>query len=209
MQKVFFFLTLFSIVNLGYSQKPMSLPVSDTAFVNLRDYDAGFIYDMKYASTDNFLKARVYDCGECYLRLKTVKALVEARRQAAKHGLCIKLFDCYRPVDVQRKMWAIVPNARYVANPKTGSIHNRGGAVDITLTDSLGQEIDMGTKFDDFSKKAAHDYVRLPKKIRKNREMLREIMESAGFNALNSEWWHYNLANSGSDKVSNFTWKCD
>src|SRR6478609_3861234 len=116
--------------------------VNDTTFVNLKDYSQDFVYDMKYATDDNFLKSRVYDCAECYLRYKTVKALVLANQRFMKKGLKIKLFDCYRPLDIQKKMWAIVPNPKYVANPAKGSIHNRGGAVDITLVDLNGKELE-------------------------------------------------------------------
>ena len=84
-----------------------------------------FIYDMKYATNDNFLKSNVYDCAECFLRLKTVKALIMANDKFIKKGYKIKLFDCYRPLDIQKKMWALVPNPEYVADPAKGSIHNR------------------------------------------------------------------------------------
>ena len=186
-----------------------STAVSDTTFVNLKDYSSDFIYDIRYATDNNFLKALVYDCGECYLRLKTVKALVQANHEASKLGYKIKIFDCYRPLYVQKKMWKIFPNATYVANPASGSIHNRGGAVDITLVDSMGISLNMGTDFDSFSKRAAHGFKRLPRRVKENRRILREIMEASNFSALASEWWHYNLNNSTKYPVSNFTWKCD
>lgn len=163
---------------------------------------------MKYATNDNFLKSKVYDCGECYLRLKTVKALVKANKSFIKRGYRIKLFDCYRPLDVQKKMWAIVPNPNYVANPAKGSIHNRGGAVDLTLVDENGVELEMGTKFDHFGPESAHEYENFDKKILENRRLLKKIMLRKGFEAFDSEWWHYNLEGSKSDSVSNFTWKC-
>ena len=85
---------------------------TDTTFVNLKDYSTDFVYDMKYATSDNFLKAQVYDCAECFLRLKTVEAFVKANKEFLKKGLRIKLFDCYRPLDIQKKMWAIVSNPK-------------------------------------------------------------------------------------------------
>lgn len=182
--------------------------IADSTFVNLRDYSDDFIIDMRYAGANNFLKAAVYDCAECYLRLSTVKALIKANDEAQQRGYKIKIYDCYRPLDVQKKMWAIFPNATYVANPKSGSIHNRGGAVDITLVDSKCAEVNMGTDFDHFGKKAAHAYRHLPRKVKANRQLLREIMEASGFSALNSEWWHYNLNHSAVFPVSNFTWEC-
>ena len=183
--------------------------VNDTTFVNLKDYNKDFVYDMKYATSDNFLKAKVYDCAECFLRLKTVKALINANAQFIKKGYKIKLFDCYRPLDIQKRMWAIVPNPEYVANPSKGSIHNRGGAVDITLIDSNSKELDMGTTFDFFGVEASHNYQNLSQEIKFNRELLKTIMIKNGFNSLDSEWWHYNLKSALNDKVSNAKWKCD
>jgi len=183
--------------------------VNDTAFVNLKEYSTDFVYDMKYASADNFLKSKVYDCAECYLRFKTVKGLMEANKIFIKKGYKIKLFDCYRPLDIQKKMWKIVPNPIYVANPSKGSIHNRGGAVDITLVDQNGKELDMGTTFDYFGIEASHNYPNFSSKIKRNRKLLKRIMIKQKFNSFDSEWWHYNLKSALNDKVSNAKWKCD
>lgn len=183
--------------------------VSDTAFVNLKDYSQDFVYDMKYATSDNFLKAKVYDCAECFLRLKTVKALINANADFIKMGYKIKIFDCYRPLDIQKRMWKIVPNPSYVADPSKGSIHNRGGAVDITLVDANGKALDMGTSFDFFGIEASHNYQNLSQEIKNNRELLKTTMIQNGFNPLDSEWWHYNLKTASNDKVSNAKWKCD
>lgn len=183
--------------------------VNDTTFVNLRDYSQDFVYDMKYATDANFLKSKVYDCAECYLRYKTVKALVLANRKFMEKGFKIKLFDCYRPLDIQKKMWKIVSDPQYVANPAKGSIHNRGGAVDITLVDFEGKELDMGTSFDFFGKEASHDYPNLSKQVKNNRNLLRKIMIQENFNSFDSEWWHYNLKTGLNDTVSNFKWECN
>jgi D-alanyl-D-alanine dipeptidase len=182
--------------------------VNDTTFVNLKDYSQDFVYDMKYATEDNFLKSKVYDCAECFLRYKTVKALILANERLIKKGFKIKLFDCYRPLDIQKKMWAIVPNPKYVANPSKGSIHNRGGAVDITLVDLNGKELDMGTAFDYFGVEASHNYLSFSKEIKNNRKLLRKYMEKECFNSFDSEWWHYNLKTALNDKVSNIKWDC-
>lgn len=182
---------------------------SDTTFVSLKNYSSEFVYDMKYATTDNFLNSKVYDCAECYLRLKTVNSLVNANKAFVKRGYRIKIFDCYRPVDIQKKMWEIVPNPEYVADPKKGSIHNRGGAVDITLVDKNGNELDMGTSFDYFGPKAGHNYKNLSAKVRSNRKLLRKIMQRNGFLIFESEWWHYNLQDAKKNPVSNFRWRCD
>lgn len=183
--------------------------INDSSFVNLSDYSSEFVYDMKYASSDNFLKSKVYDCAECYLRFKTVKALVKANAVFIKRGYKIKLFDCYRPLDVQKKMWEIVSNPTYVANPTKGSIHNRGGAVDITLVDKNGVELDMGTTFDFFGIEASHNYRNLSSKIIQNRKLLKGVMTKKKFNSFDSEWWHYNLKSALEDKISNTKWICD
>ena len=183
--------------------------VSDTTFVNLKDYNADFVYDMKYATTDNFLKAKVYDCAECFLRLKTVKALVKANKEFIRKGYRIQLFDCYRPLDIQKRMWQIVSNPEYVADPAKGSIHNRGGAVEITLVASKGMALDMGTSFDFFGPEAGHNYQNLSNEVKQNRVFLKQIMQENGFVSFDSEWWHYNLQNASKDKVSNTKWKCE
>jgi len=184
-----------------------SLP--DTTFIRLLDYSTDFMYDLRYATENNFLKAQVYDCAECYTRVKTARALIKANTDLKELGLHIKFFDCYRPNSVQYKMWKIVPNPQYVANPVKGSIHNRGGAVDITLVDSSGKELDMGTDFDYFGKRAYHDNKELPEIILENRKLLKETMERHGFWSIRTEWWHYNLAGATKDPVANFNWECE
>ena len=183
--------------------------ISDTTFVKLKNFSTDFIFDLKYATEDNFLKQKVYNCEECYLRLKTIKYLIAANIEFQKKGYRIKLLDCYRPLDVQKKMWELVPNADYVADPKKGSVHNRGGAVDITLVDSKGKEIDMGTPFDFFGPEASHKYQGFSNKISKNRAYLKEIMLKHNFKSFDSEWWHYNLSESTKDKLANFQWECN
>lgn len=215
-------LLLFSCKNakeMVYSEKPFTDVIikqenttritNDTTFVRLSDYSDSFIFDMKYATDDNFLKAKVYDCAECYLRLKTVKALINANNSFMKLGYQIKIFDCYRPLSVQKKMWKIVNNPNYVADPAKGSIHNRGGAVDCSLVDKNGKVVDMGTDFDFFGIEASHNYTNLSIEVIENRKLLRNIMLQNNFNIFASEWWHYNLNGAENDKISNFQWHCD
>jgi len=213
----FRFLFFFSIIlfvpavkaqNEVYSE-PQKQQIADTTFVNLKDYSKDFVYDMKYATEDNFLKAKVYDCAECLLRYKTVQALIAANKEFMKNGCKIKIYDCYRPLSIQKKMWEIVSNPQYVADPKKGSIHNRGGAVDISLVNADGIELEMGTKFDFFGIQASHNYKKLPVPVLANRKYLKSIMIKNGFNSFDSEWWHYNLKTGLKDKVADQTWKCD
>lgn len=204
---IFSILLLFIGKSESFSQES-KFEIADSTFVNLKDYSDDFEYDMKYATEDNFLKAKVYDCAECYLRLKTVKGLIAANNALLKKGYRIKIFDCYRPLSIQKRMWEIVPNPSYVANPAKGSIHNRGGAVDLSLVDKNGVELDFGTEFDFFGKEASHSYKKLSRKIKNKRQFLRQIMEENGFKALESEWWHYDFKGALGDKVSNFNWEC-
>lgn len=183
--------------------------LADSTFVRLADYSREFAYDMRYATDNNFLKAKVYDCAECYTRVKTAKALIAANEDFRAAGVRIRFFDCYRPNSVQYKMWKIVPNPQYVANPVKGSIHNKGGAVDITLETLDGQVLDMGTDFDFFGKRAYHDMTDLPQIILKNRKLLKETMEKHGFWSIRTEWWHYNLSAASNDPIADFKWPCE
>jgi D-alanyl-D-alanine dipeptidase len=185
------------------------LGLADSTFVRLADFSDGFAYDMRYATENNFLKAQVYDCAECYTRVKTVKALLAANAAFRKEGVKIKFYDCYRPNSVQYKMWKIVPNPQYVADPVKGSIHNKGGAVDITLVTLDGVELDMGTDFDFFGKRAYHDNFDLPQQILNNRKLLKETMKKHNFWSTRTEWWHYNLQGASKYPIANFKWKCE
>ena len=204
----FFWMVSCQSQNVIYKVEVNNQCINDSTFVNLKQYSQDFVYDMKYATADNFLKAKVYDCGECFLRLKTVNALIEANKKFIEKGYKIKIFDCYRPLDIQKKMWKIVSNPKYVANPAKGSIHNRGGAVDITLVDRFGKELDMGTSFDFFGIEASHNYPNVSEEVRENRIVLKTTMTSSGFNSFDSEWWHYNLKSGLNDAVSNDKWDC-
>ncbi len=210
---LFFLITLFSgLVSNAQNEvytSEVQQEIADTTFVNLKDFSRDFIYDMKYATEDNFLKAKVYDCAECLLRFKTVQALIVANNDFKKKGFKIKLYDCYRPLSIQKKMWEIVSNPEYVADPKKGSIHNRGGAVDISLVDNNGKEVDMGTPFDFFGIQASHNYTKLSSEVKSNRKFLKKVMIKNGFNSFDSEWWHYNLKTGLKDKVSNQKWNCE
>lgn len=183
--------------------------LADSTFVRLADFSDGFAFDMRYATDNNFLKEQVYDCAECYTRVKTVKALLAVNAEFLKKEVKIKFYDCYRPNSVQYKMWKIVPNPQYVANPVKGSIHNKGGAVDITLVTLEGEELDMGTDFDFFGKRAYHDNLNLPQEILDNRKLLKDTMKKHGFWSTRTEWWHYNLQGASKDPIANFTWECN
>ena len=178
-------------------------------FVRLKDLSPDFVYELKYATPDNFLKQAVYDCGECYLRKSTAEALVKANEAFKQLGYRIKLFDCYRPLSVQKKMWKILPGTHYVANPAKGSKHNRGAAVDLTLVDAQGKELNMGTPFDFFGKEAHHTYTEHSKEVLENRKLLKDTLDKYNFKSIYSEWWHYEYRPEMQSKVENFEWQCN
>lgn len=192
-----------------YYSKSTILNFKEDDFVRLNKLDSTFSYDMRYATSNNFLKQKVYDCEDCLVRYSTAKQLIVVNNEFKKLGYSIQFFDCYRPLDIQKRMWEIYPDNRYVADPVKGSNHNRGAAVDITLIDSLKFKLDMGTDFDFFGKKAHHLFQDLPDDVLENRRLLKEIMEQNGFMSITSEWWHYNLKVSKKYDVSNFKVKCN
>lgn len=180
----------------------------DTAqWVEISAIDSTIRLDIRYASTSNFTGKQIYDCGRCFLRKAAAQRLLAIQRELRQRGLGVLLFDCYRPRPYQWRLWEAVPNPDYVADPRQGSMHNRGVAVDLTLVDSTGQALPMGTDYDFFGPEAHHDYTRLPDSILANRHLLRQTMERHGFEHIRTEWWHYSLTNSGAP-LDDWVWKC-
>jgi len=177
------------------AEAPAHPPRKVMDIVDIKDVNPRIIVDMKYATEDNFTKKRLYDSNTCFLRKSTAFKLDAVQRKLEGMNLGLKVWDCYRPLAVQRSLWAILPDERYVADPKTGSRHNRASAVDATLVDSQGKELQMPTGFDDFSPRADHHYHDLPDQAIRNRELLKNLMEKAGFIPLSEEWWHYDDEN--------------
>jgi len=157
-----------------------------------------FVLDLKYNSTDNFLKRNVYkpfNLNQC-----RVLDVVEKKLQALipvlqKQKLKLVFWDCYRPLEVQKAMWKLVPDPRYVADPEKGSNHNRGAAIDVALQDEKGRLLPFPTDFDDFSPKASPHYKCTSKEQEKclNRDKLIKMMESIGLEVFPTEWWHFQL----------------
>ena len=167
--------------------------------VDIRSVAPGVVVEMRYARPDNFMGKTVYSCGRCFLRPGTAAKVAKVAEDLGKKKLLLKLWDCYRPLSVQKLFWALVPDPRYVADPRTGSRHNRGTAVDVTLADAEGRELAMPTGFDDFSLRAGHGETDLPADVLVNRRLLAETMRKAGFRPLQSEWWHYDDCEGGSE----------
>lgn len=163
--------------------------------VDVQKINPDIMLDIKYATKDNFTGQQVYSNAKCYLLKEVAEALNEAAKYFAQLGYTIKIWDGYRPHKVQYIFWHLVPDERYVANPEKGSKHNRGCAVDITLVDQHGKELDMGTDFDDFSEKAHRSYANLSETISNNRKLLENIMAQHNFIGEPTEWWHFDYKN--------------
>ncbi|MEW6652823.1 MAG: M15 family metallopeptidase [Bacteroidota bacterium] len=164
----------------------------DTLIVTLKSIDSTIVQDVRYATTNNFTKQILYPTAKVFLRKAAAEQLAQANKYLKEnYNLRIKIFDGFRPLFVQKIMWGIVPDERYVANPAKGSRHNRGAAVDITLIDADGNELDMGTCYDDFTERASFASKDVSEKVYANRKLLREVMIMFGFVPLETEWWHF------------------
>lgn len=169
----------------------------DHVFVRVSDYIPGIIVDLKYATKFNFVNSVIYNFTDAYLRYGTVKKLQMVQEELQSFGVGLKIWDAFRPVSAQFRLWEIYPDPTYVANPNTGfSSHSRGNTVDVTLVFSDGTELQMPTGFDDFTRKADRDYSDCDDISTQNAVLLENTMKKHGFLAYSGEWWHY------SDSVS-------
>lgn len=159
--------------------------------IKLSDIDNSFMFDIRYATKNNFAKTKMYPAANCAINIDTAVKLIAANEEFKRHGYRIKIFDAYRPLSVQKYMWKVTPSKKYVSNPKYGSIHNRGCAIDMTLVDKNGKEISMPSNYDEFSNRAHINYNGGVSKARENREFLAKIMMKHGFKRISNEWWHF------------------
>ena len=177
-----------------------ALPVQPTKtansaqLVDLRSVDPAIRLDLRYATTNNFMRRRLYKQPRCLLRAIVAEQLAAVQKDLETDGLGLKMYDCYRPLSVQKQMWKLFPDDRYVADPATGSRHNRGSAVDVTLVDRTGKELTMPTGFDDFTEQAATNYNGASAQAKQNRQRLKDAMTKHGFTPLQTEWWHFDAA---------------
>jgi D-alanyl-D-alanine dipeptidase len=152
--------------------------------------------DIRYATTNNVTGQKIYDQPISFLHQDAASALKTAIELAKIQGLRLKLFDTFRPIAAQEFLFEKFPNGGFVSNPKTGSVpHCRGVAVDLTLIDEAGKELDMGTDFDNFTDLAKHGSTAISAAAQKNRYILFGIMMTAGWDFYRQEWWHYQLFN--------------
>ncbi|NOU48591.1 MAG: M15 family metallopeptidase [Bacteroidales bacterium] len=166
----------------------------DNEFVDLSEVIPDIILDIRYATPNNFTHKVVYDLPKAFARRPVAKALASVQKELRRHGMGIKIFDAYRPYQATLKFWNLVEDTQYVAAPWSGSRHNRGAAIDLTLVIlKTKEEIKMPTDYDDFSEKASPNYVQLPEQLIANRAYLIKVMRKHGFTVFPSEWWHFDF----------------
>jgi D-alanyl-D-alanine dipeptidase len=182
------------IIDAGVIQRPQLQSKAQAGVVDATKAAPGIRLDIRYATANNFTKQKLYNNAACLLRPATAQKLARAQQEFERQQLGLKVFDCYRPLEVQKKLWALVPDERYVADPAKGSRHNRGATVDVTLVRRDGRELQMPTGYDDFTERAHRSFAALPAGVIANRSLLEAVMTKHGFVGLPTEWWHFDDA---------------
>jgi len=153
--------------------------------------------DIRYATKNNVVGQKIYDQPHCFLHDNAAESLKKAINLAKIQGWRFKIFDAFRPIAAQEFLFKKFPDGGFVSNPQTGSVpHCRGVAVDLTLLDDRGKELDMGTDFDNFTDLARHGSTSISTEAQKNRYILLGIMMTSGWDFYQQEWWHYQLFNA-------------
>lgn len=194
-RKIFFSLYLlfiagaatFSIFRLTH----MTEDPREGELVDLHAIDPRIKIDLKYATSDNFTHQIVYDFHRCLIIRKAALRLKEVQDELEQRGLSLKVWDGYRPISAQWRFWEILPDTRYVSDPRKGGRHTRGTAVDVTLVTKEGGDLPMPTPFDQFNAEAHRDFRGCSEEAQKNRQLLETVMEKHGFVGFPTEWWHF------------------
>ena len=163
--------------------------------VRITPHDLDLDIALAYATSDNFTGRAVYrsDAG-CFLLAEAVPLLARAVQLARPLGLRLKLLDAFRPTEAQWVLWNHTPDPEFLADPRRGSCHSRGAAIDLTLvTAADGRELEMGTAFDAFTPRSHHGNLDIPVAAHRNRTLLLGLMIAAGWDFYGNEWWHYQM----------------
>lgn len=190
-----FCLILFSSA-FGQTGPPNEENKRDADLIELTKLERSIKLDIRYATANNFVGRPVYTEGRAFLQRPAAEALVRVHKLLKKEGLGIVIFDGYRPWSVTKLFWEVVPADKriFVADPRKGSKHNRGCAVDLSFYDrKTGKLVPMPSDFDEFSEKASPDYTGGTGQERTNRDKLRRMMEAEGFTVNANEWWHFDF----------------
>ncbi|MBF0247936.1 MAG: D-alanyl-D-alanine dipeptidase [Alphaproteobacteria bacterium] len=165
--------------------------------VRITESTHGVELDLKYATPDNFTGQPVYTRAVCFLRPEAEALLNRAVGLAARQGWRLRVFDAFRPSEAQWKLWNHTPDPDFLADPRRGSPHSRGVAVDLTLVDAAsGQALDMGTGFDRFDPLSHHGNPGISPEAERNRLLLMGLMTTADWDFYRNEWWHYQMFNA-------------
>lgn len=185
---------LFSSTAFAQNKPPQEPNKREADLLELVKLDKTIKLDIRYARTDNFVGKVVYNEARAFLQRPAAEAVVRVHKLLKKQGLGIVIFDGYRPWTITKLFWEVTPDAqrKYVANPKTGSKHNRGCAVDLSIYDlKTGKLVPMPSDFDEFTERASPDYKGGSTEETRNRDLLRKLMEAEGFTVNANEWWHF------------------
>ncbi|MCI5049125.1 MAG: D-alanyl-D-alanine dipeptidase [Rickettsiales bacterium] len=169
--------------------------------VEITEESHDVLLEIAYATEQNFTGQPVYSAAKCYLHPEAEAMLSTAIKLAEAVGYKIKIFDAFRPSEAQWKLWEHTPDPDFLADPRRGSPHSKGVAIDLTLCTRDGTELEMGTPFDSFELKSHHGNQEITSEAQKNRHLLMGIMTTAGWDFFRNEWWHYQLFNSKNYEV--------
>lgn len=174
--------------------------------VELITLDPTVKLDIRYASSNNFLGTPMYDQARAFLQRPAAEALVRAHHALKELGYGLLIHDGYRPWYVTKMFWDATPETqkKFVADPKTGSRHNRGCAVDLTLYDlKTGRAVDMPSYYDEMTERAYPGYTGGTSEQRRLRDLLRAEMEKQGFTVYDVEWWHFDYKDYNKYPIEN------
>ncbi len=191
---IIFCFILFPSATFAQTAPPKEINKREAKLIELVKLDSTIKLDIRYATDDNFVGKTVYPQARAFLQKPAAEALLKVHRKLKKQGLGLVIFDGYRPWTITKLFWEVTPEdkRKFVANPEKGSKHNRGCAVDLSIYDlKTGAEIPMPSGFDEFTERASPDYAGGTDEERRHRELLRKMMEAAGFTVNPNEWWHF------------------
>ncbi len=187
-------ITLASFSGFAQNAPPKEENKREANLVELNELDKSIKLDIRYARAGNFVGKAVYTEARAFLQRPAAEALIRVHKKLKRQNLGLIIFDGYRPWSVTKIFWDVTPEdkRKFVANPKTGSRHNRGCAVDLSLFElKTGKLVEMPTDFDDFTDQASPTYDGATIIQKKNRDLLRKMMEAEGFTVNRNEWWHF------------------
>lgn len=180
----------------------------DKALVLLKKYVPSIKLDIKYATSQNIFYQKLYPKAGAYVRLPVAKSLAKVQEELKQKGLSLKIYDAYRPYSVSVQMFEMLPDTLYMGLPWTGSKHNRGIALDLTLVNlKTGKELKMPTPFDALVYASHPEFPLVSDEAKQNRELLKDVMKRHGFVVDPMEWWHFNYKSNTNYEILDLPFK--